>query len=83
MVLVTTLRLAIPLIAADFRKPCLMFTPYIIKFLRHEMHVALDEQTKEDLTPRFLSGRKITILLNSKQKITAEKTINFVHTSEI
>lgn len=72
-VLVTALRLAIPLIAADFRQPRLTFTPYIINFFGYEMHVVLDEQTKEDITPRFLKARKSTVLFNSKQKNLLEK----------
>lgn len=55
---------AIPLFAADFRTLHLMFMPYIIKFLAHEMHVVLAEQTKEDLTSLFSSARKPTILFN-------------------
>lgn len=73
MVLVTALRLAIPLIAADFRQPRLTFTPYIINFFGYEMHVVLDEQTKEDITPRFLRARKRTVLFNSKQKNLLKK----------
>lgn len=73
MVLVTALRLAIPLITADFRQPRLTFTPYIINFFGYEMHVVLDEQTKEDITPRFLRARKSTVLFNSKQKNLLEK----------
>ena len=69
--------------AADFRQPCLTFMPYIINFLGCEMHVVLDEQTKEEITTRFLRARKVTVLFSSKQKITAVKRINFVHTSEI
>ena len=80
------LRLAIPLMAADFRQPCMTFMPYIIDFLVCEMHVVLDERTKEDISTRFLRARKVTVLtvlFNSKQRITAVNRINFVHRSEI
>ena len=49
----------------------------------HAGYMVLDEQTKIILTPHFSSARKPKTLFKSKQIITAEKKLNFVHTSVV